>query len=298
MGSTPLVQRTRKPAHQTWVSVLGFRIATVYHPTWPTDRNLLLIPLRQHSTITSGVPQRSVLGPILFVLYTSLVSAIAEAHGVSQQQYVDANQLYISISSETISSNTVCLEACLSYLHSWFSHNWLALNPSKSDAILLGTSKKLATLSDLIPCISPAPLYLYLIMLSFLALRSTGVSLSIPTLHLSLNLVSTTSVLFRHIRPILSEGTVNLIASSLVSCRLDYANACLFGIFVKNTALLQRVQNTLARVVTVSHQYSTIAETPPLASGLISHTVHKVCAKAARSIYALKVLRAHGLQGS
>ena len=57
----------------------------------------------------------------------------------------------------------------------------------------------------------------------------------------------------RHIRPILSEDTdTNLIASSLVSSRLDYANACLFGISVKNTARLQRVQNTLARVVTGS----------------------------------------------
>ena len=52
------------------------------------------------STITSGVPQGSVLGPILFALYTSPVSAIAEAHGVSQQQYADDTQLYISISSK------------------------------------------------------------------------------------------------------------------------------------------------------------------------------------------------------
>ena len=44
----------------------------------------------------------------------------------------------------------------------------------------------------------------------------------------------------------------NLIASSLVSSRLDYANACLFSISVKNTARLQRVQNTLARVITRS----------------------------------------------
>ena len=145
------------------------------------------------STITSGVPQGSVLGPILFALYTSPVSAIAEAHGVSQQQYADDTQLYISISSKTISSNTVRLEACLSDLHSWFSHNWLALNPSKSDAILLGTSKKLSTLSDLNSINISGTMYLYLIVLSFLALRLTSVSLSIPTLHLSLNLASTTS---------------------------------------------------------------------------------------------------------
>ena len=60
----------------------------------------------------------------------------------------------------------------------------------------------------------------------------------------------------RHIQPIL---IIHLIASSLVSSRLDYANACLLGISVKNTARLQRVQNTLARVVTRSKPRSSTA---------------------------------------
>ena len=63
----------------------------------------------------------------------------------------------------------------------------------------------------------------------------------------------------RHIRPILSEDTANLIASSLVSSRLDYANACLFGISVKNLSRIQRIQNTLARVVTCSRSRSSSA---------------------------------------
>ena len=63
----------------------------------------------------------------------------------------------------------------------------------------------------------------------------------------------------RHIRPILSEGTANLIASALVSSRLDYANACLFGISSKNLSRIQRIQNTLARVVTFSRPRSSTA---------------------------------------
>ena len=91
--------------------------------------------------ITSGVPQGSVLGPILFALYTSPISAIADVHGVLQQQYADDTQLCISVSAKTIAPNTRRLEACVSdLLHAWFSHNWLALNPSKSEALLLGTS--------------------------------------------------------------------------------------------------------------------------------------------------------------
>ena len=62
-----------------------------------------------------------------------------------------------------------------------------------------------------------------------------------------------------HIRPILSEGTANLIASALVSSRLDYANACLFGISNKNLSRIQRIQNTLARVVTFSRSRSSTA---------------------------------------
>ena len=211
------------------------------------------------STITSGVPQGSVLGPILFALYTSPVSAIVEAHGVSQQQYADDTQLYISISSKTISSNTVRLEACLSDLHSWFSHNWLALNPSKSDAILLGTSKKLSTLSDLnsinisgtIGPLSDCVKLLGITLDQCLTFDSYITSLSKSCFYLIRAL--------RHIRPILSEGTANLIASSLVSSRLDYANACLFGISAKNTARLQRIQNTLARVVTRSRPCTSTA---------------------------------------
>ena len=65
------------------------------------------------SDITSGVPQGSVLGPILFALYTSPISAIADAHGVLQQQYADDTQLYISVSAKTIAPNTRRLEALL-----------------------------------------------------------------------------------------------------------------------------------------------------------------------------------------
>ena len=101
------------------------------------------------SDITSGVPQGFVLGPILFALYTLPISAIADAHGVLQQQYADDTQLYISVSAKTIAPNTRRLEACLSDLHAWFSHNWLALNPSKSEALLLGTSQRLKTLATL-----------------------------------------------------------------------------------------------------------------------------------------------------
>jgi hypothetical protein len=53
----------------------------------------------------------------------------------------------------------------------------------------------------------------------------------------------------RFIRPALDRNTANTIACSIVGSRLDYCNSLLNGTSQANIAKLQRVQNTLARVV-------------------------------------------------
>ena len=53
----------------------------------------------------------------------------------------------------------------------------------------------------------------------------------------------------RHIRPMLDQTVANTVACSIVSTRLDYCNLLLLGTSAKNIQKLQRVQNTLARVV-------------------------------------------------
>ena len=54
----------------------------------------------------------------------------------------------------------------------------------------------------------------------------------------------------RHIRAALSKDTACVVASAIVGSRLDYCNALLVGISKTNFDKLQRVQNTLARIVT------------------------------------------------
>jgi len=56
----------------------------------------------------------------------------------------------------------------------------------------------------------------------------------------------------RHIRKRVSETVALTIASSMVGARIDYCNAVLFGTTKSNIQKLQRVQNSLARIVTGS----------------------------------------------
>ena len=53
----------------------------------------------------------------------------------------------------------------------------------------------------------------------------------------------------RHIRHLLTENIAHTLACSIVTSKLDYCNAVLHGAPQKYVALLQRVQNNLARVV-------------------------------------------------
>jgi len=61
----------------------------------------------------SGVPQCSVLGPLLFSVYTSPIGFIASDLGISLQQYAD-----ISVSADDLTVHLNSLESCLQSLHS------------------------------------------------------------------------------------------------------------------------------------------------------------------------------------
>ena len=56
----------------------------------------------------------------------------------------------------------------------------------------------------------------------------------------------------RHIRPSLTEKMASSVACSLVQSRLDYANSLYVGMSSAKFDALQRAQNTIARVVTLS----------------------------------------------
>ena len=75
------------------------------------------------------VPQGSVLGPLLFSLYTSPLSqVIAKFWDVKYHFYMDDSQLFVHLSPGNCANSFHQLKTCLDYIHVWMFEKKLKLN--------------------------------------------------------------------------------------------------------------------------------------------------------------------------
>ena len=182
--------------------------------------------LSHPAALQYGIPQGSVLGPILFSLYTNPISAIIHSHSnINHHFYADNTQLYITLTPTNFSRSTQKLKNCLSDIQNFLSANKLKLNPEKTEFILIGSKNNRKQLLPHFPInilgnqVSPAQ-----------SVRNLGVvfdsNFSFSD-HVSQVIKSTrvhTRDLYR-IHPLLDLNTSVLLANALVSSRLDYCNS-------------------------------------------------------------------------
>ena len=98
--------------------------------------------------VHSGVPQGSVLGPMLFTMYIKPLSAIIDSHSIIHHSYADDLQLQMSAPPDRISELLHSMQSCISDVKAWATANMLKLNDRKTELMLV-TSKRSKHLHNL-----------------------------------------------------------------------------------------------------------------------------------------------------
>ena len=101
--------------------------------------------------ISFGVPQGSVLRPIIFTLYTAPLSHVTAEHDVEHHLYADDTQIYISLSGSEALESLTDLKPCVTDVFTWMTNSKLKLNPSKTEFIIIGSKQQREKFKDLFP---------------------------------------------------------------------------------------------------------------------------------------------------
>uniref|UniRef100_A0A670JM86 Reverse transcriptase domain-containing protein n=1 Tax=Podarcis muralis TaxID=64176 RepID=A0A670JM86_PODMU len=194
--------------------------------------------------LTCGVPQGSVLSPMLFNIYMKPLGEIVRGFGLGVHQYADDTQLYLSFKSEPVKAVKVLCE-CLEAVGGWMAANRLRLNPDKTEVLFLGDRTRAGVEDSLVLNGVTVPLKDQV--------RSLGVILdSQLSMEAQVKSVSRAAVyqlhLVRRLRPYLPADCLTRVVHALVISRLDYCNALYVGLPLKVTRKLQLIQNAAARL--------------------------------------------------
>lgn len=192
-----------------------------------------------------GVPQGSVLGPVLFSLYVTPLEDIIESHGCQTVIFADDTQLYITCESD---ASIVTIESCMVEIKSWMSNNFLSLNDSKSEVVCFSSRFKTSG-----PCINSILIGDIVVDTSSLV-RNLGVMFdSNVTMSSQVSGIcrSASFSLWRlgKIRHLLDNKSTERLIHAFITSRLDYCNSVLFGLPDYQLQKLQSIQNSAARLV-------------------------------------------------
>ena len=227
-------------AEYGWFSdYLNNRCQVVFHNQELSNKN----------DVTIGVPQGSVLGPTLFMLFINDISQSSNV-GVCNL-YADDTIVYCQ--GNSVNEVQEKLQVCVSQLNGWYKNNKLSVNTSKSEVMVI-TSKRKIIADDLDNEIDGVILN-YVECANYLGMKiDCHLSWNEYVNKLCANVAAKLGKL-RRLKDIISSQILYKIYITAVQPCIDYAISVWGQTNEYNIYKIQRLQNFAARLITNNFDY-------------------------------------------
>ena len=220
--------------------------------------------VRIHSSLSSsmpcgvGVPQGSVLGPVLFNCVMRELPSLLEAEGVDCHLYADDTQFWVSFPPSQESCARVKVQRCFQVIKDFMSSNCLKLNSNKTQ--FLPISKTLMHTD-----FAPLALDQDTLIEPSSDVRNLGVNFDC-----NLNFKKQISLLrqscffqlkrVKSIQSYLPSGSLETLIHAFVTSRLDFCNIIYNGLPHYCVSAVQSIQNSCAKAITRARKYDSATE--------------------------------------